>query len=72
MDEIGGEVFKLREQRQQCTVDTVAGDAQIERINEMQDFVREQNSTLTAFGESHCKAPAETDNRPGQPPHGGA
>lgn len=32
------EIFKLREQREKCTVDTAARDAQIARINELQDF----------------------------------
>ena len=36
-DEIADETFKLREQREKCTVDT-ARDAQIARINELQDF----------------------------------
>ncbi len=42
-DEIADEIFKFREQRQQCTVDTAARDAQIERINEMQDFIKDNN-----------------------------
>lgn len=37
-DEIADEIFKLREQREKCTVDTAARDAQIARINELQDF----------------------------------
>ncbi len=54
-DEIADEIFKLREQRQQCTVDTAARDAQIERINEMQDFIKENKYQLTAFDESLVK-----------------
>ncbi len=54
-DEIADEIFKLREQRQQCTVDTATRDAQIERINEMQDFIKGQQSSLTAFDESLVK-----------------
>ena len=38
-DEIADEIFKLREQREKCTVDTAARDAQIARINELQDFI---------------------------------
>lgn len=37
-DVIADEIFKLREQREKCTVDTAARDAQIARINELQDF----------------------------------
>lgn len=37
-DEIADQIFKLREQREKCTVDTAARDAQIARINELQDF----------------------------------
>ena len=32
-DEIADQIFKLREQREKCTVDTTARDAQIARIN---------------------------------------
>ena len=37
-DEIADQIFKLREQREKCTVDTAARDAQIARIHELQDF----------------------------------
>ena len=37
-DEIADQIFKLREQRETCTVNTAARDAQIARINELQDF----------------------------------
>lgn len=37
-DKIADQIFKLREQREKCTVNTAAGDAQIARINELQDF----------------------------------
>lgn len=40
-DEIADQIFKLREQREKCTVNTAARDAQIARINELRDF---QNS----------------------------
>ena len=54
-DEIADEIFKLREQRQQCTVDTASRDAQIERINEMQDFIKDNKYKLTAFDKSLVK-----------------
>ena len=37
-NEIADQIFKLREQREKCTVNTAAKDAQIARINELQDF----------------------------------
>ena len=37
-DEIADQIFKLREQREKCTVNTAARDAQIACINELQDF----------------------------------
>ena len=50
-DRIADEIFKLREQREKCTVDTVARDAQIARINELQDFIKQQPAHLEAFDE---------------------
>lgn len=54
-DEIADEIFKLREQREKCTVDTAARDAQIARINELQDFIEQQPSHLEAFDETLVK-----------------
>ena len=48
-DEIANEIFKLREQREKCMVDTAARDAQIARINKLQDFIKQQPSHLEAF-----------------------
>lgn len=45
-DEIADQIFKLREQREKCTVNTAARDAQIARINKLQDF--SSNSPLLA------------------------
>ena len=50
-DEIADEIFKLREQREKCTVDTAARDARIARINELQDFIKQQPAHLEAFDE---------------------
>lgn len=44
-DEIADEIFKLREQRQQSTV----RDAQIARINDLQDYIKKQPANLTEF-----------------------
>ena len=54
-DEIADKIFKLREQRQKCTVDTAARDAQIARINDLQDFIKEQRTDLAEFNESLVK-----------------
>ena len=54
-DEIADEIFKLREQRQHNTVDTAARDAQIGRINELQDYIKDQDATLTEFDEALVK-----------------
>ena len=54
-DEIADEIFKLREQREKCTVNTAARDAQIARVNELQDFIKQSPARLEAFGEALVK-----------------
>ena len=51
-DEIADEIFRLRELRQQTTVDTAARDEQIKRINDLQDYISQQTVHLTEFDES--------------------
>lgn len=51
-DEIADEIFRLRELRQQTTVDTAARDEQIKRINDLQDYIEQQTTHLTEFDES--------------------
>ena len=51
-DEIADEIFRLRELKQQTTVDTVARDEQIKRITALQDFIRSQPTELTEFDET--------------------
>ena len=51
-DEIVDEIFKLRELRQQTTIDTAARDEQIKRINDLQDYLAQQATYLTEFDES--------------------
>ena len=46
------ELFRLRELRQQTTVDTAARDEQIKRINDLQDYIAQQTTHLTEFDES--------------------
>ena len=54
-DEIADQIFKLREQRRKCTVDTAVRDAQIARINDLQDFIKEQRTNLAEFDETLVK-----------------
>ena len=54
-DEIADQIFKLREQREKCTVNTAARDAQIARINELQGFIKQPPARLKAFGEALVK-----------------
>ena len=54
-DEIADEIFKLREQREKCTADTAARDAQIARINELQDFIKQQPAHLEVFDDALVK-----------------
>ena len=46
------EIFRLRELRQQTTVDTAARDEQIKRINDLQDYIAQQTTHLTEFDEA--------------------
>ena len=68
-DEIADEIFRLREQREKCTVDTAARDAQIARINELQDFIAASSTRL--LRRDPGKALAEADHRLGRPLHSG-
>lgn len=54
-DEIAEQIFQLREQREKCTVDTAARDAQIKRINDLQDFIKQQRTNLAKFDEALVK-----------------
>ena len=54
-DKIADEIFKLREQREKCTVDTAVRGEQIARINELQDFIKQQPTHLEAFDETLVK-----------------
>lgn len=71
-DEIAEQIFKLREQRQQCTVDTAARDAQIARITELQDFINEQAYQPRWIRWSVGETLAETNHHLGRPLHSGA
>ena len=71
-DEIADGIFKLREQREKCTVDTAARDAQISRINELQDFIKQQPAHLETFDEALVKRWLDLNHRLGGPLHRGA
>ena len=51
-DETTDAILKLREERQQLAVDTSVLDDQIERIKEIQDFIRSQRTDITEFDEA--------------------
>lgn len=54
-DEITDQIFALREKRQQASMDTVQHDEQLQRITELQDFIKDQPSDLTVFDEALVK-----------------
>ncbi len=54
-DEIADEIFRLRELKQQTSMDTAARDEQLGRITELQDFIRQQSTELTEFDEALVK-----------------
>lgn len=54
-DEIADQIFALREKRQQASMDTVQRDEQLQRITELQDFIKDQSSNLTVFDEAPVK-----------------
>lgn len=50
-DEIADQIFALREKRQHASMDTVQRDEQLQRITELQDFIKDQSSDLKEFDE---------------------
>ena len=54
-DEIADKIFALREKRQHASMDTVQRDEQLQRITELQDFIKDQSSDLTVFEEALVK-----------------
>lgn len=45
-DEIADQIFALREKRQQASMDIVQHDEQLQRITELQDFIKTSLPTL--------------------------
>ena len=70
-DEIADQIFKLREQREKCTVNTAARDAQIARINELQDLHQTAPCSLRGLRRGPGKALARADHCLGGPLHCG-
>lgn len=54
-DAVADEILRLRDLKQQNAMDTSARDEQIRRINELQDFIRQQPTHLTEFDETLVK-----------------
>lgn len=54
-DAVANEILRLRDLKQQNVMDTSARDEQIRRINELQDFIRQQPTHLTEFDETLVK-----------------
>ncbi len=54
-DEIADQIFKLREQRVNVRSILLPRDAQIARIDELQDFIKQPPARLEAFGEALVK-----------------
>ena len=51
-NDIADEIFRLREMKQKNFTDTAVRDEQIKRINELNEFIEQQDSELTEFDES--------------------
>ena len=51
-DAIADEILRLRDQRRQAEVDSVIKDEQMKQIQDLQDFVKNQPSTITEFDET--------------------
>lgn len=45
------EIFRLREMKQKNFTDTAVRDEQVKRINELTEFIQQQDSELTEFDE---------------------
>ena len=51
-NDIADEIFRLREMKQKNFTDTAVRDEQIKRINELNQFIEQQDSEMTEFDES--------------------
>lgn len=51
-NDIADEIFQLREMKQKNFTDTAVRDEQVKRINELNEFIEQQDSEMTEFDES--------------------
>lgn len=51
-NDIADEIFRLREMKQKNFTDTAVRNEQVKRINELNEFIEQQDSELTEFDES--------------------
>lgn len=51
-NDISDEIFRLREMKQKNFTDTAVRNEQVKRINELNEFIEQQDSELTKFDES--------------------
>lgn len=51
-NDIADEIFRLREMKQKNFTDTAVRDERVKRINELNDFISQQDTELTEFDES--------------------
>ena len=51
-NDIADEIFRLREMKQKNFTDTAVRDEQVKRINELNEFIEQQDSELNEFDES--------------------
>ena len=51
-NDIADEILRLRELEQKNFTDTAVRDEQVKRINELNDFISQQDTALTEFDES--------------------
>ena len=51
-NDIADEIFRFREMKQKNFTDIAVRDEQVKRINELNEFIEQQDSELTEFDES--------------------
>ncbi len=51
-NDIADEIFRLREMKQKNFTDTAVRDEQVKRINELNEFIEQQDTELTEFDEN--------------------
>lgn len=54
-NDIADEILRLRDMRRQAEVDSVVKDEQVKQINDLQDFIKSQPTTITEFDETLIK-----------------